>query len=1043
MTFYVLYQIVNIAMIAISFYMVFRLYDHLEKYENRALFLVLTGLILDTIGQFSISHCNTIEAAGVGLRISLSGRATFGIGFILYVIRVFNAKVNKIFIAYWATSTVAVLAHAFMLGHENEYLKDPYIIKVAGISVLEGTKGPINYLSMSAGALLGIWTIVLAVKELINTDKSENRTERRIAYTYLYTGAIFVLFTVVSETFISELPSLSSVARVIGIGLFYRFAVKYTFDNFDALEHKALLDDAGAGFVVLSNDLEVRYANGAARQLMDKVKLMTNDTAENILRDVIVKKDYQISLDGSTYKVTSNRVFSYGKHRGYSILISDITDIVQLEKRAEQNSLIRTRLLSNMSHEIRTPLNAITQAAEVLENNDLDVKDVVEYADIIKKGAININDMLESFLEMSTEKNIVQDIDNDVYNICSLIEELNIKCNERILGKKINYSVSFAPDVPLNAMGDAAKIEQVLVTILATIMKYADEGSVNLRVLGHWSDINEFEYEYLITDIVLGDGQMDNAIEKVFTKDWDDDSDITTGYEMSLYVIRKIVRDLGGRITLKSLNGRGNIYRLTLKQKTVNKETLSGYELGDKLELVCCGDNTDHIKDLFVTCKEYGITAENISGIQHLRKQTHGDGMYHIVMYSYDKHEKKIRQSERAKGYTKVSVLKPGQIPTDYDPDVIYVYKPLSVLTLRNILLHIEEKEKTGLFFDRFTAPGARVLVVDDNTINIELATRMLEQFKMVVDTVSNGYEALNIITAGRKYDIIFMDYMMDGLDGVETTSRIRALGEEYEKVPIIAFSANNVSGARDLYLAGGMNDCIFKPATKSDIEGALRKYLPKDLLVFEAGKPSFEIPNEPFPEIEDVDSATAAKYVGNNIKVYKDMLVSFARDIRGREQMIMDYYEAGDYKKFVIQTHAVKGIARTLGMLELSDRMSRMEQAGKEEDIGYINANLSELLSYYRKFTKILMPYVEEKERAESKTVVMSEVGQVFLKMKEVLEDFEIGEAERLFYTVWPGEYEGDRLELMRELKESIELADYYESLDHVERLIETYTEK
>ncbi len=88
-------------------------------------------------------------------------------------------------------------------------------------------------------------------------------------------------------------------------------------------------------------------------------------------------------------------------------------------------------------------------------------------------------------------------------------------------------------------------------------------------------------------------------------------------------------------------------------------------------------------------------------------------------------------------------------------------------------------------------------------------------------------------------------------------------------------------------------------------------------------------------------------------------------------------------------------------------------------------------------------MPYVEEKERAESKTVVMSEVGQVFLKMKEVLEDFEIGEAERLFYTVWPGEYEGDRLELMRELKESIELADYYESLDHVERLIETYTEK
>lgn len=1043
MTFYIFYQIVNIIVIAISFYMAMRLYEHLEEYENRALELTLIGLILDSIGQFSISHCDTVEAAGVGLRMSISGRAIFGIGIITYITLVFKAKHRHIIIMAWALASIGAFFHGFMLGRESVYFANPEIVKYKGVSMLVGDRGPLYYLAVGAALILAVWTIILAAMKLRETASNNNHTEFRIAFTYLATSALFVLSVAAMETLLKGLPSFSSTTRVVGIFIFYRFAVKYTFENYDVMEYRTLVDDAGSGFVVLSEYLEVLYANEAAKQLLERVKAIRKQTTEDILKSVINKKEYKITVSGSTYKVTSNRNYVRGKHRGYSIMISDITDIVQLEKRAEQNSLVRTRLLSNMSHEMRTPLNAITQAAEVLENPNLEAKEITEYTDIIKKGAININDMLGNFLEMTSERNIVQDIASEPYNVCALMEEVNRSCTERIIGKAINYSISFAPDVPLNAIGDMAKISQVLTTIISNIMKYADAGSVNIRVQGNWTDVHEFEYEYLITDIVLSDANFDSAIEKVFTHEFDDDVDITTGYEISLYVVRKIVRDIGGRISLRSLKGRGNIYRFGLIQKVINKECLNGYNLGDKLEVICCGDNTDHIKDLLTTCGEYGISAMNINGITHLRKQSGTDNVHHILMYSYDKHEKKVHQSERAKGYTKVAVLKDGQIPVNYDPDVIYVYKPLSILTLRNILLHIEEKEKTGLSYDRFTAPGARVLVVDDNTINIELAIRMLEQYKMVVDTVGSGREALELIKSGREYDIIFMDYMMDGMDGVETTRRIRALGGIFTDVPVIAFSANNVLGARDKYIAGGMNDCIFKPATKADIENALRKYLPSELLLFEAGKPSFEIPNEPFPQIEDVDSATAAKYVGNNIKVFKDMLVSFANDIKGREKMIMDYLDAGDFRNFVIQTHAVKGIARTLGMLELSDRMARMEQAGKDEDIAYINANLSELLSYYRKFNKILMPFVEEKERKQRGVVIDSETGKVLVKIKEVLEDFEVAEAERLFYTIWPGDFDNERAELMRELKSALEAADYYESLDYVDKLIETYNGK
>lgn len=1039
MAFYIIYQIINVIMIVATFYMVLRLYDHLDKYENRALFLVLIGLVLDIIGQFSISHCDTVEAAGVGLRMSLSGRAVFGIGFILYITLVFKAKSRWAITIFWGLATVGAFSHSFLLGKEHQFLANPRIVKILGVSTLQGERGFLYKLEMIAALSLAVWTVSLAIKRLIFEREKATPLEKRIARAYLGTIVLHLVSIMLNEIFYSDLPVFSSVMRVISIFIFYRFAVKYTFENYDALEYKALLGDVGAGFLVISTDYDIIYANEPAQRLIEELGVNQDNTVK-ILKSIISRKEYQLSRNNETYKVVANRIYSRGKLKGYSILSTDITDIVQLEKRAEESSLARKRLLSSISHELRTPLNAITQASEMIENKELDKQEVEEYADVIRNQAININDMISNFLEMSSERSILNNLETKDYNICALNESVIALCNERISRKNIDFSVSIDPEIPLNCRGDEERIKQVLVTILTNAIKYTDEGSVNLTVSGREVSHKTFEYEYLVTDIGKNAFSFDSAIEKAFTANWDEDTGITSGYEISFYVVRKLVNDLGGDITVHSLNGRGNIFRFRIWQETINEDSLLDYGLSHKIDVICCGERTEHIEELLETCKNYGICAENISGIQHLRKNPSTDTEHHILMYKFDKHEKKMHLSERAKGYTRVAVLNWGQVPENYDPDVIYVYKPLSILTLRRILLHIEEKEKTGLSYDRFTAPGARILVVDDNTINIELATRMLEQYKMTIDTVTSGYDAIDILSTGRKYDIIFMDYMMEGMNGVDTTAKIRSMNEQLASVPIIAFSANNVVGAKDMYIEGGMDDVIFKPATKSDIENVLRKFLPSELLVFEAGKPSFEIPAEPFPQIEDVDSAEAAKYVGNNITVYKDMLVSFARDIKGREQMILDYLAAKDYTNFVIQTHAIKGIAKTLGMTELSKRMERMEQAGKDVDLEYINANLSELLSYYRKFTKILIPYVEEKEKAERKIVVSDKVGEVLLEMHKVLEDFEIGQAENLFYTIWPGDYDDERLSLMRELKDALEIADYYESLEYVERLIATY---
>lgn len=309
---------------------------------------------------------------------------------------------------------------------------------------------------------------------------------------------------------------------------------------------------------------------------------------------------------------------------------------------------------------------------------------------------------------------------------------------------------------------------------------------------------------------------------------------------------------------------------------------------------------------------------------------------------------------------------------------------------------------------DTFVAPDANVLIVDDNIMNRQVAVGLLKPLQMHMETASSGYEAIEMIKK-KDYDIIFMDHMMPEMDGVEATKKIRQLqGEKYQKLPIVALTANAVSGVKELFLKEGMNDFVAKPIEMAEIVKVLKKWLPKKehgreeerktLNVSEVSTPVLE---NGMPNLKEIHTEAAIRYCGSE-QMFWRLLEVFYRTIDNKADTIEAYEEHGDMKNYIIEVHALKSAAKLVGALELSDLAAKLEQEGKNKNLSEIASETKRLLQMYRSFKQLLLPYMKARNESD----------KIKLESESMVEKLNI-----LMYAL--KEYDLDRVDaLVEELK-------------------------
>ena len=277
--------------------------------------------------------------------------------------------------------------------------------------------------------------------------------------------------------------------------------------------------------------------------------------------------------------------------------------------------------------------------------------------------------------------------------------------------------------------------------------------------------------------------------------------------------------------------------------------------------------------------------------------------------------------------------------------------------------------------YTTFTAPDARILLVDDNKVNLKVAEGLLRPYKMHIEMADSGRLAIEMIQA-REYDLVFMDHMMPQMDGVETTTIIRGLGDDrFRTMPIIALSANAVRGARELFLEAGMNDFVPKPIEMRVMDRALRKWLPDDKIVsnrniedetYKEEAASGSTADSPAWKMEGIDVAVGMKYSGDDENLYREVLSDYMDTIEEKADIIEKAVEEGDLETYTIEVHSLKSISKSIGALELSELAKDLEVNGKNSEWGPIIARTPALINMYRNLYDVILPYHTKVEQEE-----------------------------------------------------------------------------
>jgi len=690
--------------------------------------------------------------------------------------------------------------------------------------------------------------------------------------------------------------------------------------------------------------------------------------------------------------------------------------LAQLQTAKRQNA----DFLSNVSHELRTPINMVIGIGEVALCKE-DLAEIHEDIRSIKMAGKRLSSQISNILDYTEIVEGTLTAEKEEYSITSVVNDVITMTTLQSSRHHLEMVFDIYPKIPSVLIGDADKISHALKILVENSIKFTEEGGINVCI----GFRRESYGANLIIDICdTGIGMSAEQLAQMADDFYQADSGsrrYSGGLGLGLPVARGLLHSMGGFIHFESKEQQGMQMHIIIPQGVADDSPCISAANAGQLCIVCyfkperyTSDEVRRYYDNLILHLVEGLGVEgyqahNFEGLEKIQRE-------HQLTHMFIAQAEYLENSayyERMAGSIRVVVIADRKFVLGRESRLMLIRKPFSALSIVNLLNGQTEgngfEEARNLGRRPFSCEGIRALAVDDEEMNLVVAKGVLGSYGIKVDTCLSGKMAVERCSR-MSYDIIFLDHMMPGFDGVETLLRIREIKNgKYRDLPIIALTANTISGAREMFKNEGFTEFIPKPIERSVLERVLRRVLPRECFQYggEGVKRTLpgksvenaeraaaladtevfdEKPTDPMDGMAKSDRVSfsgdgvpGAKQsapfdmltrAGINVEMgldycagdedfYLEMLQMFDSQAGEKKEELDALFKGANWTDYAVKAHALKSTSLTIGAERLSAHAKTLEQAGKSGDAAYIRENHPLLLDMYEEVCGSIAEYL------------------------------------------------------------------------------------